>query len=150
MRQFKIKNLLIKILPETFEEGVDQLAGRLRDFGVMDPLHLICGCTLNLTAVTRTRPCCGGCSDQPSGVCLPCTIITDVAKPSLGLEDLILLKAQLKLQLQEIEVREKLQEEQLRVHTAEEANELEQNLTEALRQVKQLKETLPKEPGPGK
>ncbi len=132
MRQFKIKNLLIQVLPK---EG-EILAQLLAD---------CTGCSLNIT--DYTKGCCGGgCSNQPSGVCLPCT---DITKPKIELfnpADLAILKAQLEIALQEVQVRERLIAERLRIQTRAEANLVEQELTKALEEVKTIKVGLSSEP----
>lgn len=149
MRQFKIKNLLIQVLPENLEAVVEHLAEVDDCTGP---------CSLQLTDYTHYC-CAGGCSTEPSGVCLPCTTITQrgggrgcsgITKirqklpPSLPAATLALLKAELQSQLREVEAHEKLLEERLGVHTQEEANVLEQSLNEALQHIQQLKNDLPK------
>jgi len=137
MRQFKIKNLLIRVLPES-NQFLAELAAE-------------CGsaCSLNLTDYTKDC-CAGGCSNVPSGACFPCSNITGKGFSSFDPADLVFLKAQLQLALQEVEVREQVLDERLRVHTSEQANALEAELTAALAEVKSLKSRLPSEANQGK
>jgi hypothetical protein len=103
-------------------------------------------CSLNLTDYTKDC-CAGGCSNVPSGACFPCSNIT--GKGSVGAFsdpiNLALLKAQLEVALQEVEIRSKIVEERLRPQTAEQVSALEQELTSALEELKTLKATLPSE-----
>src|SRR6266478_8909151 len=106
MRQFKIKNLLIQILPE----GLTGLT----------PLAVGCdmgGCSLDIT------PKCDACSGKPSGACVNPTDKPPPKFPDgeMGPADLAVLKARLELALQEVEVRERIFEERLKVRTIDEA-----------------------------
>lgn len=134
--QFKIKNLLIQVLPATTKQGLGNL-----DEGCTSP------CSLNLT--NYTQDCCaGGCSNVPSGACFPRSILFTVAALANGLVDpidLAILKAQLQAALQEVEIRERVVGERLRVHTSEQAVELQKELSAALDELNALKGRLPSE-----
>lgn len=186
---FKIKDLMIKIIPEEGKMAEGQLAG--------------CGdctnCTVKCTACTDTPGCRGGCSDWftckggsqvtaagcgltcAPNTCRVCTFVctdecsacsqqvltckcTDSptcrvgtcgygscnrtygveAGQPLTLENLAVLKAQLRQQLAAIEEQEKLAHESLKPATLEEAEALEKKLVEALDEIKAITADLKK------
>src|SRR6266850_1304324 len=102
MSQFKIKNLLIRVLPETNQ--------------ILTDLAKECSSACSLDLTNYTKGCCaGGCSNVPSGACFPCSNITGKGLSGGFFDpvDLVLLKAQLQLALQEVEIRERVLDERL-------------------------------------
>lgn len=187
---FKIKDLMIKIIPEEGKMAAEQPVG-CGDF-------MTCGgctnCTGDCTACTNTRQCLGGCSDLYTckggsramagcgltcapNTCRVCTVVctdecsacsqqvltckcTDSptcrvgtcgygscqrtygvaeAQQQLTLENLAVLKAQLRQQLAAVEEQEKLAHESLRPASLAEAEALEKKLIEALDEIKTIK-----------
>ena len=122
MRQFRIKNIVVQLLPAENE---------VASLGEIADCPGASACSLNITSYTQD--CCDvGCSKQPSGVCLPCTNITDVHLQANGPLDFLLLKQQLRQALKNVEDAEQLTEARMRPTTAEEVASLEGYLTEAL------------------
>jgi hypothetical protein len=131
MKQFKIKDLLVQVVPTT-----DHNVGAV-------PVADECGaaCSLNLSDITKY--CCGGgCSTKPSGVCFGPSMLTIVRAVEINPAELAVLRAQLEFALREVEVRERLAEERLTVKTEAEADLLHEKLCAALEHLKTIKEDL--------
>lgn len=155
MPRFKYRNLLIHMLPQrserTAEAQVDcdffASCGWTICLGCTGWITEMCGisgcraCTLQ---ISQPPPCDFNCSEIPSGACFPCTNISPlearrrVARP----EDLAVLKDRLRQALAQVEAQEEALEERLRPRTVAEAEELEDQLSGALDQVREDKQRL--------
>ena len=142
---FKIKDLMIKVIPSDGDPAV-----RTCNDGCTH--YTNCGeCTMDtnwgcdmgtVCACSNCSMCTGGCSYYPS--CAGCTKVQTIKTTSKGgfsgnLSD---LKEALKQQLAAVEEQEKRVAEQMTPQTLEDAEALEGKLTEALEEVRLLKEQL--------
>src|SRR5207249_2967434 len=93
-----------------------------------------CGsaCSLNLT--TYTQGCCaGGCSNVPSGACLPCSDITQVKFINeMDAAELPALRMRLEEALARVEIQQRVTDEVMAPRNLSEVNELEGQLQAAL------------------
>jgi len=146
MRQFKVRDLMINLVPEG---GVAQfckvvtLPDCAYDSQVgMDCVISICRTVSRCVQVTLL----GACDADGGASCDACytksTVTTGTCKPGTGgkvgpdaqqyLEDLAILKAELQATLSRVEERERVVEESLRPQSLDEVQQLEERLTGAL------------------
>lgn len=128
---FRVKDLLINIAPAP---GLEPGTGAIGD------------CTVTMQDCTGTLLNCTGTPQAftpwLSRFCCFFSLFRGVADPVYAVEQLAVLKAQLKVAIADIENREKLVEESLEPKTTAQIEELEAKLEEALTELRRRKAEL--------
>jgi len=144
MRRFRVRDLMINVLPE---EGVLRAdCCQVRTAGFTLVLNPPCGpCTWGETCVPCSfNPCTGGVTPLGPG-CHPAVsrITKDhVVLPRGSPEELAILRDELRQALAQVEAQERVQSEAMRPQTLDEATALEEKLEGALEEVRARKEEL--------
>ena len=161
MRQFKVRDLMINVLPEGGLQPVCRMV-TLPDCAdsamVVDCAISICRTISQCVQVTIL----GACDADGGSSCDACatkgTVTTGGCKPGTGgkifadtgqyLDELAVLKAHLEATLSRVEARERLVEESLRPQNLDEVQQLEERLTGALEDLRarrtEIERTTPK------
>jgi hypothetical protein len=128
---------------------------------------ITCGACTPITGGPWTLDTCGACTVITRGACTACTVVTDIActnvscggytwegtkakdagtSSAASFAALSILKEQLKQQLAEVEKEQAAVEESLLPQTVEQVDELSKKLTEALQELKVIKQKLSRKP----
>lgn len=141
MARFRVKDLMIHVLPSERVGDVEELCRWLTDFCRWPTL---CGGWFSCGFLSP----CGALT--PCGAISPCGAVSPYVDPGAGVirpEELSVLKEQLRRTLAQIEEQEGALETKMGPRTLEEAEALEEKLKDALEELKAHKERLQKRGG---
>ena len=159
MRQFKVRDLMINVLPEggpgqaplcrglTFANCAGNTCAELSYVGCA----ITCPGNVTFCRVTFVADTCRAASQDVAGCPGPCSDYTGACHPGTGalvdhtdfqLENLAILKRQLKLSLTQVEAQERALEEGLQPQTLDEIRQLEEKLTAGLEELRGRKAEL--------